>query len=49
MTDKEKILDAIQRLAKADPFLAENLQKFAEIAEKNKFIYNQAVNKLKSL
>ena len=49
MTDKEKILDAIQRLSKADPFLADNLQKLAEIAEKNKFIYNQAVNKLKSL
>jgi hypothetical protein len=49
MTDKEKILTAINKLAKLDANLAENLTKLAELAERNKFIYDQAVKQLKSL
>jgi len=49
MTDKEKILTAINKLAKIDANLAENLTKLAELAERNKFIYDQAVKQLKSL
>ena len=49
MTDKEKILTAIKKLAKIDANLAENLTKLAELAERNKFVYDQAVKQLKSL
>ena len=49
MSDKEKILTAINKLAKLDANLAENLTKLAELAEKNKFVYDQAVKQLKSL
>ena len=49
MTDKEKILTAINKLAKLDPNIADNLTKLAELAEKNKFVYEQAVKQLKSL
>jgi hypothetical protein len=49
MTDKEKILTAINKLATIDANLAENLTKLAELAEKNKFVYDQAVKQLKSL
>ena len=49
MTDKEKILAAINKLAKFDANLADNLTKLAELAEKNKFVYDQAVKQLKSL
>lgn len=49
MDQKQQILDAINRLVKADPNFAENITKLADLADKNKFIYNQAVNKLKSL
>ena len=49
MSDKEKILAAINKLAKLDPNLGENLTKLAELAEKNKFVYEQAVKQLKSL
>jgi hypothetical protein len=49
MSDKEKILTAINKLAKLDANLADNLNKLAELAEKNKFVYEQAVKQLKSL
>jgi len=49
MTDKEKILAAINKLAKFDANLADNLTKLAELAEKNTFVYDQAVKQLKSL
>jgi len=49
METKERLTKAINRLIKADPNFIENLEKLADLAEKNKFIYNQAVNKLKSL
>lgn len=49
MSDKEKILTAINKLAKLDANIAENLTKLAELAEKNKFVYDQAVKQLKSL
>lgn len=49
MTDKEKILAAINKLSKLDANLAENLTKLADLAEKNKFVYDQAVKQLKSL
>ena len=48
MSDKEKILAAINKLAKLDPNLGENLTKPAELAEKNKFVYAQAGKQLKS-
>jgi ubiquinone biosynthesis protein Coq4 len=49
MDQKQIILDAINRLVKSDPNFAENITKLADLADKNKFIYSQAVNKLKSL
>jgi hypothetical protein len=49
MDQKQIILDAINRLVKSDPNFAENITKLADLSEKNKFIYSQAVNKLKSL
>jgi hypothetical protein len=49
METKERLTKAINRLIKADANFIENLEKLADLAEKNKFIYNQAVNKLKSL
>ncbi len=49
MDQKTIILDAINRLVKSDPNFAENITKLADLAEKSKFIYSQAVNKLKSL
>jgi hypothetical protein len=49
MDQKQIILNAINRLVKADPNFAENITKLADLAEKSKFIYSQAVNKLKSL
>jgi ubiquinone biosynthesis protein Coq4 len=49
MDQKTMILDAINRLVKADPNFAQNITKLADLAEKSQFIYNQAVNKLKSL
>jgi len=49
MDQKQIILNAINRLVKSDPNFAENITKLADLADKNKFIYSQAVNKLKSL
>jgi len=49
MSDKEKILNAINKLAKLDPSLGENLTKLAELAEKKPFIYQQAIKQLNSL
>jgi hypothetical protein len=49
MDQKQMILDAINRLVKADPNFAQNITKLADLAEKSQFIYSQAVNKLKSL
>ena len=49
MSDKEKILTAINRLAKLDPGLGDNLFKLAELAEKKPFIYQQAIKQLNSL
>jgi hypothetical protein len=49
MLEKEKILAAINKLIKHDPFLAENLTKLADLAEKNPFVYKQAVKQLNSL
>lgn len=49
MSDKEKILSAINKLVKHDPSLADNLTKLAELAEKNPFVYKQAVKQLNSL
>jgi len=49
MDQKQIILDAINRLVKSYPNFAENITKLADLADKNKFIYSQAVNKLKSL
>ena len=49
MEQKQQILDAINRLVKADPNFADNITKLAELAERNQFIYKQAVAKLKSL
>ena len=49
MDQKQIILDAINRLVKSDQNFAENITKLADLAEKSKFIYSQAVNKLKSL
>jgi len=49
MDQKQIILEAINRLVKSDPNFAENITKLADLADKNKFIYSQAVNKLKSL
>ena len=49
MDQKTMILDAINRLVEADPNFAHNITRLADLAEKSQFIYNQAVNKLKSL
>ena len=49
MSDKEKILTAINKLSKVDASLAENLTKLAELAEKKPFIYQQAIKQLNSL
>jgi hypothetical protein len=49
MSDKEKILTAINRLAKLDPGLGDNLFKLAELAEKKPFVYQQAIKQLNSL
>jgi hypothetical protein len=49
MDQKQIILAAINRLVISDPNFAENITKLADLAEKSKFIYSQAVNKLKSL
>jgi hypothetical protein len=49
MSDKEKILTAINKLSKLDANLAENLTKLAELAEKKQFIYQQAIKQLNSL
>lgn len=49
MSDKEKILSAINKLSKLDANLAENLTKLADLCEKNKFVYEQAVKQLKTL
>jgi len=49
MDNKNTIVNAINTLVKHDPNFAENIQKLAELCVKNKFIYDQAVKKLKSL
>ncbi len=49
MSDKEKILMAINKLIKHDPELADNLTQLADLAEKNQFVYKQAVKKLREL
>ena len=49
MDQKQIILDALNRLVKSDPNFAENITKLADLSEKSKFIYSQAVNKLRSL
>ena len=49
MSDKEKILTAINKLAKLDPQLGENLTKLAKLAEEKPFIYKQAIQQLNSL
>ena len=49
MSDKEKILTAINKLAKLDAQLAENLTKLAKLAEDKPFIYKQAIQQLNSL
>ncbi len=49
MSDKEKILSAINKLATLDPGLGDNLSKLAELAEKKPFIYQQAIKQLNSL
>lgn len=49
MSDKEKIIIAINKLIKHDADLAENLTQLATLAEKNQFIYKQAVKQLKAL
>lgn len=49
MDNKNQIVNAINTLVKHDPNFAENIQKLAELCVKNKFIYDQAVKKLKSL
>lgn len=49
MSDKEKILAAINKLAKLDPQLGENLTKLAKLAEDKPFIYKQAIQQLNSL
>lgn len=49
MEDKDKIINAVNTLVKHDPNFANNISKLAELVVKNKFIYQQAVNKLKSL
>jgi hypothetical protein len=46
---KQIILKAVNRLIDSDPNFAENISKLADLSEKNKFIYNEAVKKLKSL
>ena len=49
MDQKQLIIEAINRLVKSDPNFAENITKLADLAERNQFIYKQAVAKLKSL
>lgn len=49
MTDKEKILAAINKLSKLDPQLADNLTKLAKLADEKPFIYKQAIQQLNSL
>lgn len=49
MSDKEKILAAINKLSKLDPDFATNLEKLALLAEKNTFVYKQAIKQLHSL
>jgi hypothetical protein len=49
MTDKEKILKAINTLAQHDKNFAENISKLAALCVKNKMVYNIAVQKLNSL
>ena len=49
MSNKEKILAALNKLAKLDPSLGENLSKLADLAEKKPFIYQQAIKQLHSL
>ena len=41
MSDKEKILAAINKLAKLDPNLGENLIKLAKLDEDKPFIYKR--------
>lgn len=49
MSDKEKILNAINKLAKLDPLLGDNLSKLAQLAQDKPFIYQQAIKQLNSL
>lgn len=49
MSDKERIMAALNKLVKNDPNFASNIEKLAKLSETNKLIYNQAVNKLKML
>jgi len=46
---KQRILNAVNTLIKCDPNFAQNIEKLAALAQKNPFIYKQAVNKLNSL
>jgi hypothetical protein len=49
MENKNTIVTAINTLVKHDPNFAQNISKLAELCVKNKFVYEQAVKKLKSL
>jgi ubiquinone biosynthesis protein Coq4 len=49
MDNKDKIVRAINTLVQNDPNFADNISKLADLVVRNKFIYQQAVNKLKSL
>lgn len=49
MSDKEKIITAINKLIKHDPELAENLTQLAALAEKDQFVYKKAVKQLRAL
>lgn len=47
--DKERIINAINKLIKQDPKFAANLEKLAELSEKKPFIYKQAIEHLNKL
>ena len=49
MSDKEKLMNAINKLVKHDSNFVNNLSKLAELAEKKPFIYKEAVAQLNKL
>lgn len=49
MSDKEKLMEAINKLIKHDSNFVANLSKLADLAEKKPYVYKQAVEQLNKL